>query len=244
MANQEEVKYDFSEKTVKRRRKFPKANVIWLVVLIILQIGCVVGIFLIDPGAHPQDKIDSYQVFVTPKEDGTLDIEYRFTWTPLDPDEALTFVYVGVANPDYTVVNYSLNITSIEEYEDEYGECHMDLHLDKEYYEGETIEFYVIINQKNMLCEKDGQIFYEFVPCWFNSTPIDSYTFYWKAQSGITSTNADKTIDEWYIWQGSMNAGEYRMMTVKYESFDALLLNHKIDGKPLIELVKDLEYGD
>ncbi len=30
----------------------------------------------------------------------------------------------------------------------------------------------------------------------------------------------------------------------KYESFDALLLNHKIDGKPLIELVKDLEYGD
>ena len=30
----------------------------------------------------------------------------------------------------------------------------------------------------------------------------------------------------------------------KYESFDDLLLNYKIDGKPLIELVKDLEYGD
>ena len=29
-----------------------------------------------------------------------------------------------------------------------------------------------------------------------------------------------------------------------YESFDDLLLNHKIDGKPLIELVKELEYGD
>lgn len=29
-----------------------------------------------------------------------------------------------------------------------------------------------------------------------------------------------------------------------YESFDDLLLNYKIDGKPLIELVKDLEYGD
>ena len=29
-----------------------------------------------------------------------------------------------------------------------------------------------------------------------------------------------------------------------YESFDVLLLNHKIDGKPLIELVKELEYGD
>lgn len=30
----------------------------------------------------------------------------------------------------------------------------------------------------------------------------------------------------------------------RYESFDELLLNYKIDGKPLIELVKDLEYGD
>lgn len=30
----------------------------------------------------------------------------------------------------------------------------------------------------------------------------------------------------------------------EYESFDDLLLNHKIDGKPLIELIKDLEYGD
>ena len=30
----------------------------------------------------------------------------------------------------------------------------------------------------------------------------------------------------------------------RYESFDDLLLNYKLDGKPLIELVKDLEYGD
>ena len=30
----------------------------------------------------------------------------------------------------------------------------------------------------------------------------------------------------------------------KYESFDDLLLNYKINGKPLIELVKELEYGD
>ncbi len=29
-----------------------------------------------------------------------------------------------------------------------------------------------------------------------------------------------------------------------YESFDDLLLNHKIDGMPLIALVKELEYGD
>ena len=30
----------------------------------------------------------------------------------------------------------------------------------------------------------------------------------------------------------------------EYESFDDLFLNHKIDGKPLIELIKELEFGD
>lgn len=30
----------------------------------------------------------------------------------------------------------------------------------------------------------------------------------------------------------------------KYDDFDDLLLNYKIDGKPLIELVKYLEYGN
>ena len=29
-----------------------------------------------------------------------------------------------------------------------------------------------------------------------------------------------------------------------YESFDDLLLNYKIDDKPLIELVKELDYGE
>lgn len=29
-----------------------------------------------------------------------------------------------------------------------------------------------------------------------------------------------------------------------YDSFDNLFLNHQIDGKPLIEILKHLEYGD
>ncbi len=30
----------------------------------------------------------------------------------------------------------------------------------------------------------------------------------------------------------------------EYDTFEAMLLNHKIDGKPVIELAKDLEYSD
>ena len=34
------------------------------------------------------------------------------------------------------------------------------------------------------------------------------------------------------------------MIDLTKYNFDDLLLNYKIDGKPLIELIKDLEYGD
>ncbi len=30
----------------------------------------------------------------------------------------------------------------------------------------------------------------------------------------------------------------------RYESFDDLLLNHRVEGKTLVEIVKELEYGE
>ena len=33
-------------------------------------------------------------------------------------------------------------------------------------------------------------------------------------------------------------------MVGEYPCFDDLFLHHKIDGKPLIELIRDLEFGD
>ena len=30
----------------------------------------------------------------------------------------------------------------------------------------------------------------------------------------------------------------------EYKNFDDFILNHKIDGKPIIQLVKDLDFGD
>ena len=98
MAKLKDKDYDFSAEAVKRRRTLPKGRIIALTVLVILQILCVVFIFLYEPS--PKDVIENYEIYVTPKDDGTLDIEYKLLWTPLDPDEPLTFVYLGVANPN------------------------------------------------------------------------------------------------------------------------------------------------
>ena len=219
MAEQNDVKYDFSEQTIKKRRSLPKGRIVLIVLMVALQVLCVLGIIFYRPS--PQDVIDSYRVYVTPKDDGSLDVQYMFTWTPLDADEPLTFVYVGMANPDFTVIEHSDNITEVEKYDDYEGECHVDLYLDKNYYKGETLEFSFTVNQRSMLCERYGEYMYEFVPCWFNSTPISSYTFYWKQLPGERESNAETVKDGWHVWHGSMEPGEYRMMRIGYEPFDA-----------------------
>ena len=56
MDKKNDVKYDFSDKTIKRRRTFPKGKVILLTVLVILQVLCVLGIVLYR--TKPQDIID------------------------------------------------------------------------------------------------------------------------------------------------------------------------------------------
>lgn len=218
MAEDKDVKYDFSEETIKRKRKFPVARTVLLVILILLQIGLAALMVFYEP--KPQDEIAKYRVYVTPKSDGTLDIEYRILWTPLDEDEPLTFIYVGVPNHNCTVTGYSDNVSYVEEYY-QGGQCHVDLILDREYYAGETLEIALNINQGSMLCRRGDQYFYELVPCWFNATPVSSYTFFWRKTEGDISTNSDSESEDWYIWNGSMEPGDYRLMRVDREPSDA-----------------------
>ena len=134
MADKEKINYDFTDKTIKKRRTFPKSRAIVLTILILLQALCVFGIFAFEPPVpSPQDVIDKYEIFVTPNEDGSLDIEYNLKWTPLDPDEPLTFIYIGMANPNYNIIDYSGNISEAKRYDDADGEHHIDLYLTRDY---------------------------------------------------------------------------------------------------------------
>ena len=125
MARKTIVDYDFSKEEIKKRRKFPKLRAIALGCLIAFQLLCVFIAFTYEP--KPDDKIDCYEIYVVPKDDGTLDIEYKIRWTPLKVGEPLTWVYIGVPNPVYTILEYSDNIKSIDRYVDENDMCHMDI---------------------------------------------------------------------------------------------------------------------
>ena len=219
----------YEEKYIKANRTFPVGNTIWLVLLVIVQIIAVVFAVVYEP--KPQDRIRSYSVTVEPRENGSLDIEYVFVWEALDETEPLTWIEIGMANGSYSVYPDSVsgNISSyVKEMEGDYTA--LRLNLDCSYMGGDVLVFSFKINQKSMLCRDGSGYFYEFIPGWFNTTPVDSYEFRWKNDENLRGANTQIEGD-YYIWDGSFECGGYEEMYVWY-SPDAFKGCNTVDYKP------------
>ncbi|MBQ9132568.1 MAG: hypothetical protein IJX62_08900 [Clostridia bacterium] len=215
MAKKKRHNDPYSEETVKKKRKFPQSNAILLGLCVFLQVLLILFAILFQP--QPQDVIREYGLTVTPMEDGSLEMEYRFVWTALDTEEPLTWVEIGVANPrlNYDPTQVSDNIRRINYVEDgDYTALRLD--LNRAYHGGETLEFSFTLRQYDMLCQDANGYFYELVPGWFNATPVEHYTFRWATSKNVESTNSDTKTGSYYIWEGSMDCGTYVKMDVRY----------------------------
>ena len=212
--------YDFSPETVVKRRKFPVVNTVLLALLVAAQLVCLLVAIFYQP--KPQDVIEDYTIYVRPLEDGSLDIEYRFTWTPLDKNEPLEWVEIGMANESFTILDgFSSNIRYVDRYTDDEGYCYVEVYFSRPYNSGETFEFSFKVNQKWMLCTDGNRVFYEFIPGWFNYTQVKHYSFNFHKYGDIDSYNGDSQDKEWLTWEGSLDYGYFRRMRVNYNSFDA-----------------------
>lgn len=204
----------YDEQYVKQNRTFPTGNTVLLVALVIIQILAIVLAAVYVP--KPQDLIRQYGVTVEPLEDGSLDITYDFVWEALDTSEALTWVEIGMANPDYTVYSdfLSANIRSFyQQVDGDYTTLRLD--FAGSYIGGDVLEFSFKINQRNMLCQDVGGYFYEFVPGWFNATPVEKYDFRWLVGESTGAKDAAAAGD-YYAWTGSLECGGYRKLFVRY----------------------------
>lgn len=222
-------KNDYSDEYVRNHRSFPVAYTVILVILVLIQIGTLLFAIFYEP--TPQDVIESYCVTVTPKEDGTLDIAYDILWCALDESEPLTFVTLGMANSNFVVYKGSLS-DAIESYWPDVDGDYVGLRLDlkKSYLGGEKVHLTVKVNQRNMLCKTPDGYFYEFVPGWFNSIPIEYYEFKWKHSDSVTNSNGTRE-GEYYVWSGQLACGEYDKMQISYANaaFDGC---HAVSYKP------------
>lgn len=86
-----------AEKTEKKRKIKS--------VLFCCAVGLVVLILYVAVSIRPLDEMTEYQVHVAPRDDGSLDITYRFKWKVLNDSKEgpLTWVKLGMANPQYVV---------------------------------------------------------------------------------------------------------------------------------------------
>ena len=211
-------KYDFSEETIKKKRKYPFGATFILIVLVALQVVCVlVAIFNKE---EPKDLIKSYKVYVTPRDDGSLDIEYEFVWQALD-NEPLSWVEIGMANGNFVFLSgHSGNIKRLLN-DSEGGYAYAKIYFTREYSDGETFTFSFKVNQRDMLTEDRGNMLYEFIPGWFNYIEVEKYEFNWKKSDRVKGTNANRETVDWYVWDGTFGYGDYRSLKVRYKDFNA-----------------------
>lgn len=200
----------------KETPSFPILNICLLVLLVLFQIGCILFIVFYQP--DPMDRIESYNVTVTPLDDGSLVIEYDILWRALDEDEPLTWVTIGMANANFGIYPEYLSDT-VESYWLDTNEDYVGLRLDLKdaYSGGETVHISFTIHQNDVLCKNSDGYFYEFVPGWFNRIPVSQYEFKWKKSAQSSAVNASDK-GEYYVWSGELDCGEYDMMQIYYEN--------------------------
>ncbi len=205
----------YSEEVILRERRFPIVKTVLLPFLLTVQLFLILFACLYSP--KPQDKIDRYEITLSPREDGSLDIDYRFVWTALDTSEELTWVEIGMPNRhfDFDKSSFSDTIASAEKYVDE-DYVSARLYLDRAYRGGETLVFSFRVHQRMVLSQDGGGYLYEFVPGWFNSTPVEYYRFVFRGTPAPQSENANRIENGDAIWEGSMPCGTYVTMRMHY----------------------------
>ena len=221
MANKKKNTDPYAPETVRRERSFPKKNSIILGLLIAIQVALVIAACFL-PEPSPQDVIRDYRVTASPNRDGTLDLTYTLVWTALDESEELTWIELGMPNENYKVLGVSGPVTEAARFVD--GDyVSVQLMLERPFVAGETLEVSVTVRQGAMLCQGDGGYFYEFIPGWFNATPVEHYEIRWENAAEMLSSNADRHEGNVAIWEGEMPCGSFVRTRVSFgaSAFDA-----------------------
>ena len=83
---------------------------------------------------QPLDRIDYYEIKIDPRNDATLDMHFKLTWTVLDSDYDGPLEWIKIGIPNYHVdeiVGISKNIDTIKYYAE--GGSYIRIDLDKRY---------------------------------------------------------------------------------------------------------------
>ena len=103
------------------------------------------------------------------------------------------------------------------------------------------------VNQRSMLCQNANGYYYELIPCWFNATPVEHYTFRWKTDEGLVSANTALERSGYKVWEGEMPCGSYVKLCTEYAD-DAFLdpkvvLYRPFDDRDVVDDLAETKTG-
>lgn len=129
------------------------------------------------------DQIDTYDVTVTLRGDGSADLVYDIRWTVLDSSSEgpLEWAKVGVPNQNIDELTpLSDTIRRISPYDE--GGSYVRLDLNRSYYEGETVRLQFSLHATHLYeVADDGSVNYEFTPGWFDAAETGALSLTWLA---------------------------------------------------------------
>ena len=168
----------------------------------------------------PTDEITDYEITVDVYDDATLYIKYDISWLVLDSDDLgpVSWVQVGIPNShNIFIQSLSDNIDSISVKNS--GGNYAVIYFDRDYYEGERIDFSFAINQDYMYSVdalEDGYTTYAFTPGWFDEIAVDNLTIRWNSDK-IYSFSPECLVDGGYNeWTTSLSPGGKYTIKVTY----------------------------
>ena len=175
--------------------------------------------------AEDLDVIRSYDIRISPNDDGTLNMSCYFEWEVLDSesDGPLTWVHIGIPNARIRDIQaLSSNIDEIEQ-----DGSYLDVWFDEEYEAGETVSFGFSWVQESMYTMTDtGMVRYRYTPGWFEEILVDEMTITWDADgvldyetdyNRLSGSGSDKETEDGIVVTAKKLAhGERVTLTVTY----------------------------
>ena len=161
------------------------------------------------------DRIENYEITVTPQDDGSLSLLYDISWKVLDSttEGPLTWVQIGIPNSSVdNITALTKNIDSIEQYRSTY----VKIVFKESYNAGDVVNFRFKIHQNNMYSLKNDMCVYEFTPGWFEDIAVDNITVKWKA-GNVSYANTETRESGYYVWNDSLKKNEKLETKIEYE---------------------------
>lgn len=199
-----------------------------IIILFILSIFLIYNSNIETKASYGLDQIDYYEIKIDTRNDGTLDMHFKITWTVLDSNSEgpLEWIKIGIPNCYVDEIKaISNNIDSIYYYSS--GGAYIRIDLDRKYYEGETLNIEFTTHQSRLYNLSEQSCYYLYKPGWFNEIRVTQAKILWN-KNNVTDHNATTIEGDYLVWEQALNYGETINIRIVYDKASFVNLSYDL----------------